>query len=143
MTIKQLSVFVENKLGRLAQITDVIGRAGVDIRALSIADTSDFGILRLIVDQPEKAVEALRNTGATVSLTEVIAVGIPDRPGAFSEVIALMSTANISIEYMYAFISRTNDTAYVIMRVENPEQGAALLKERGVTILDSDAIYHM
>ena len=89
MQIKQLSVFVENKSGRLAEITETLARANVDIRAISIADTSDFGILRLIVDRPEAAVEALRKEKMTVSLTTVIAIGITDRPGEFAKAMML------------------------------------------------------
>lgn len=143
MIIKQLSVFLENKLGRLAEITALIGQADVDIRALSIADTSDFGILRLIVDQPEKAVQLLQDAGAAVTLTDVIAVGISDKPGAFAEVVKFMSDAGIGIEYMYAFISRTDSKAYIIMRVENPAKGIELLGEHGVMLLDSSEIYNM
>ena len=85
MQIKQLSIFVENKAGRLAEITAVLANANIDIRAISIADTSDFGILRLIVDNPDEAVEALKQAGMTVSLTSVIAIGIDDRPGEFAK----------------------------------------------------------
>ena len=85
MQIQQLSIFVENKSGRLAEITETIGKANVDIRAISVADTSDFGILRLIVDKPKEAVEVLRAAGLTVSLTSVIAIGIDDQPGEFAK----------------------------------------------------------
>lgn len=141
MIIQQLSVFVENRLGRMAEITDVLASANIDIRALSIADTSDFGILRLIVDRPDDAVKALRDAEITVSLTDVIAVGIPDTPGSFAKVVRMMSEAGISIEYMYAFISRTNNKAYVIMRLENPEKGVAVMKENNVQILSGDEVY--
>jgi len=141
MVIKQLSVFVENKLGRMAEITGIIGDANVDIRALSIADTSDFGILRLIVDKPEEALLALKENGITVSLTDVIAVGIEDKPGAFAKVVKIMSDAKISIEYMYAFISRSDDQAFVIMRVEDPVKGVAALKSHGVQLLCREDIY--
>lgn len=106
MQIKQLSIFVENKAGRLAEITAVLAEANVDIRAISIADTSDFGILRLIVDHPDEAVEALKKAGMTVSLTSVIAIGIHDRPGEFAKAMRILADEHIAIEYMYAFISR-------------------------------------
>lgn len=142
MIIKQLSVFVENQMGRMADITDVIGQAGVDIRALSIADTSDFGILRLIVDKPDVAMEALKEAGVTVSLTDVIAVGIEDKPGAFAKVVRLMSDEGISIEYMYAFISRTDNKAFVIMRVENPEKGIAVVQKNNIKLLSENEVYN-
>ena len=104
--IKQLSIFVENKAGRLAEITAVLADAGIDIRALSVADTTNFGILRLIVDKPDEAERILREAGLTVSLTGVIAVGIPDRPGGFAAAMRALADASIDIEYMYAFISR-------------------------------------
>ncbi len=142
MIIKQLSVFVENKLGRMAEITAVIGDAGVDIRALSIADTSDFGILRLIVDKPDVAMEALKQAGITVSLTDVIAVGIEDKPGAFAKAIKIMSDASIGIEYMYAFISRSDSQAFVIMRIETPDKGIEVMKQHNIRLLSKDEIYN-
>lgn len=141
MLIKQLSVFVENKLGRMAEITGVIGDAGVDIRALSIADTSDFGIMRLIVDKPDVALDALKKAGVTVSLTDVIAVGIEDKPGAFAKAVKIISDAGIGIEYMYAFISRTDSEAFVIMRIEDPDKGAEVMRKNGIKILCSDEIF--
>lgn len=143
MIIKQLSIFAENRLGRMAEIAEVIGAAGVDIRALSIADTSDFGILRLIVDKPDKAVDALKTAGITVSLTDVIGVGIDDTPGSFAKVIRIMSDAGISLEYMYAFISRKDAQAFIIMRIADPEKGARIMREHGVKLLASEEIYSL
>lgn len=142
MLIKQLSVFVENKLGRMAEITELIGNAGVDIRALSIADTSDFGILRLIVDKPDAALDALKQAGVTVTLTDVIAVGIEDKPGAFAKAVKIMSDAGIGIEYMYAFISRSDSQAFVIMRIEDLNKGIETMRENGIKLLTSDEIYN-
>jgi len=143
MIIKQISVFVENKLGRMAEITKVIGDIGVDIRALSIADTSDFGILRIIVNKPDEAVEALREAGMTVSLTDVIAVGVEDTPGAFAKAVSALSDAYISIEYMYAFISRNDNRACVILRVEEPSKGIEALQAGGFEVLGSEEIYNL
>lgn len=143
MMIKQLSIFVENRPGRLADVTAAIGDAGVDIRALSIADTSDFGILRLIVNKPEEAVIALKDAGMTVSLTDVIAVGIDDVPGAFSRVVRLLSDGGVGIEYMYAFISRSENHAFVIVRIEHAEKGVELLRQNNVRLLTAEEVYHM
>lgn len=143
MIIKQLSIFVENKPGRLAEVTKAIGDAGVDIRALSIADTSDFGILRLIVNRPEDAVKALRDAEMTVSLTDVLAVGINDAPGAFAEVVRLLSDENIGIEYMYAFISRKENQAFIILRIEEVERAVALLQANHVPLITGQEIYEM
>lgn len=143
MVIKQISIFVENKKGRMAEIAKVIGDAGVDIRALSVADTTDFGILRLIVDQPDKAEAALREAGMAVSLTDVIAAGLEDTPGSFAGIMGIMSDADINIEYMYAFITRTEGKAYVIMRVENPREAVDVLQKQGIHVMDSAEIYNM
>lgn len=140
-TIEQLSVFVENTQGRMAEITQVIADANVDIRALSVADTSDFGILRLIVDKPDVATKALQQAGIMVSITEVIAVGIDDKPGAFSRVVSVISDAGINIEYMYAFISRSDNKAFIIIRVEDCNAGIESLKNADVTLLTADQVY--
>ena len=143
MQIQQLSIFVENKSGRLAEITEILGQAGVDIRAISVADTSDFGILRLIVDKPKEAVEALRAANLTVSLTSVIAVGIDDKPGEFAKAMRVLADVEIGVEYMYAFISRDKGKAYVIIRTDKSARAAEVLTEKGVELLTADALYNM
>lgn len=143
MIIKQISIFVENKAGRLAEITETIAKAGIDIRALSIADTTDFGILRLIVDKPEDAALTLKEAGLTVSITNVIAVGIDDTPGAFSVPMRILADAGIDVEYMYAFISRDTQKAYVILRVADNDVAAKALTDKGVTLLDENGFYGM
>ena len=143
MQIQQLSVFVENKSGRLAEITEIIGKAGVDIRAISVADTSDFGILRLIVDKPKEAVELLRAAGLTVSLTSVIAIGIDDKPGEFAKAMRVLADGNIGVEYMYAFISCDKGKAYVLLRVLETDKAVECLKQNGVTLLSAEEIYRM
>ena len=135
-TIDQLSIFVENKAGSLVQIADVIGASGVDIRAMSLADTADFGILRLIVDRPEPALEALRENGCIVSVTKVIAVEISDTPGSLSKVLALLAEHEIFIEYSYAFISRKKGNAYVIFRLQDNEKAAEVLAAKGIAVAD-------
>ncbi len=140
MTIKQLSVFVENKQGRLSEITGILQGAGVDIRALSLADTTDFGILRLIVDKEDVAEPALRGAGLTVSLTPVIAAGIADRPGGLAEAMALLRDGGISVEYMYAFISRRKEMAYVILRVDDNGKAAELLQKAAFPLLTEEEI---
>ena len=143
MKIKQISVFVENTVGRVAAITRSIADAGVDIRALSMADTSDFGILRLIVNKPEAAIEKLQKAGLTVILTDVIAVGIEDKPGAFADVADILGKANVNIEYMYAFVSRKSNNAFVILRVEDWQRGMDALETAGVYLLDGSEVYDM
>ena len=143
MNIKQLSIFVENKKGRLADITEILSDVGANIRALSIADTTDFGILRLIVDDPDAAALALKDAGVTVSITNVIAVGIDDVPGAFAHPMRILSDAGIDVEYMYAFITRKSEKAYVILRVADNEAAASVLVENGVELLDNDGFHAM
>lgn len=143
MFIKQLSVFVENKSGRLADIAAVVANAGIDIRALSIADTTDFGILRLVVDKPVEAEKILKDAGLTVSLTDVIAVGIPDKPGGFADAMRALANKDIPVEYMYAFVSRDTERAYVIMRVKENDTAASILEQNGYEILTEENIYRM
>lgn len=143
MLIKQLSIFVENKPGRLSAITKLLGDNGIDIRALSIADTRDFGILRIIVTNPDKAIEVLRSADCTVSLTSVIAIGVNDRPGGLAAAMDTLYKNNISVEYMYAFVTPTEGTAYVILRVENNDKAIEALNENGIVTLTAEEIYNL
>ena len=143
MTINQLSIFVENKAGTVAKITKSIADAGVSIRALSVADTQEFGILRLIVSDVEKAKAALSENDCVVSITKVIGVEIPDVAGGLSNVLELMSENNINVEYLYAFITISGQHAYVVLRVENNDKAAEILKANGVKLVtqaDIDAL---
>ncbi len=145
MLIKQISVFVENRPGRLFEITGVLRDAGVDIRALTIADTTDFGILRLIVDDPDKAKAVLRGAGMTVSITNVIGVRLPDVPGGLCGALGSLKDAGVSVEYCYAFISHSSDDAHVILRVDDPEKAIAVigsLSKEGYAFLGEDKLYH-
>jgi hypothetical protein len=130
MLIKQLSVFVENKKGRLSAVTDVLRDKKIDIRALSLADTRDFGILRLIVDQPETAYEELKSSDCLVSLNTVIAVSIKDEPGGLAAAMDILAANNISVEYMYAFISKSDDEAVVIIRVADNDKAVEVLSPK-------------
>ncbi len=143
MIIKQISIFVENKKGRLAEITETLAKAGANIRALSIADTTDFGILRLIVDKPDEAAASLKQAGITVSITNVIAIGISDVPGAFSVPMRILADAEIDVEYMYAFITRKSEKAYVILRVADNDAAAKVLLDNGVELLDEEGFHSL
>ncbi len=143
MIIHQISVFLENKEGTMAEITGILARENVDIRALSIADTTDFGILRLIVNDPEKALAALKADGMTVSLTEVIAVRLEDHSGSLHHVLTLLGEDGISVEYAYAFITRKSSAAYVILRVADNERAAAVLRDKGISLLDPADVYNI
>ena len=143
MQVQQLSVFVENKEGRLAEITGVLAKAGVDIRAVSVADTREFGILRLIVDKPDTAHQALQQAGFTASLTSVIVVSLEDKPGEFARVLSILAEKHLGVEYMYAFISRDQGHACVILRVKDNESAAQVLHAAGVRLLSGEEIQRM
>lgn len=140
---KQISVFLENKAGRLSHVTRVLGEAGINIRALSIADTSDFGILRIIVNDPDKAYQILRESGFTVSETEVIAVQVPDSPGGLATVLEQMTAENLNIEYLYAFLGTTQDDALVIFKVEDINRARSIFTQKGIKFLDEKALYQL
>lgn len=141
MLIKQISIFVENKLGRLADITQILAENQIDIRALSIADTTDYGILRLIVNQPEKAIEILKKADMTVSITNVLAVGIPDEPGGFAKAIRILADAGMGVEYAYAFITPEDGEAYVILRVDDNDKASEVLRVGGVNLLSQEQLF--
>ncbi len=140
MTINQLSIFVENKAGTVASISKSIADAGVSIRALSVADTQEFGILRLIVSDVDKAKEVLSQNDCVVSVTKVIGVEIPDVPGGLSAVLELMSENSINIEYLYAFITIAGEHAYVVLRVEDNDKAAKILTDAGIKLVTQNDI---
>src|SRR5512138_398556 len=127
MKVEQISVFLENKAGRLAQITRVLGEAGVNIRALSLADTSDFGILRLIVSDNEKAARVLKENGFTLNRTPVVAVEVPDRPGGLGKILEVLRQREQNVEYMYAFVEKAGDSAIIIFRFDQPDRAIEAL----------------
>lgn len=133
--LQQLSVFIENKPGRLAAVTNVLRDNDIDISALSLADTSEYGVLRLVVDNPEGAVTALKQAGVTVKTTEVVAAAMEHVPGGLAKLLNLLNDGNVSIEYMYAFIGQREGTAYTVLRVDDNEKAAAIFKDHGIKIL--------
>lgn len=144
MAVKQLSVFVENKSGRIAEITRILGAAGVNVRALSIADTTDFGILRVIVDNPEQAESICKKAGLMTALTEVLALRIEDKPGAFSAAMQILADNEISVEYMYAFLTPGDDKyACIIVSAADIEKAAEALRMCDVYMLSENEIYSL
>ena len=143
MKVEQISVFIENKSGRLAEIARLLGEAGINIRALSLADTNDFGILRLIVNDREKAKAVLKENGFTVSKTEVVAVEVPDRPGGLSQILQVLDSASINVEYMYAFVERCGENAVIIFRFDEIEKAIAVLTGKNFNILEGEHLYGM
>ena len=135
MAIKQLTVFVENKQGTVVAITEILSQNNINLRALSIAETEAFGILRLIVNDEDAAVKALTEAGYLLKVTEVVGVKIGDAPGKLSAVLRVLDEKNINVEYMYAFMARTEKHAYVVIRVEDNELAETTLEEAGFHII--------
>ncbi|OHB32270.1 MAG: amino acid-binding protein [Desulfuromonadaceae bacterium GWC2_58_13] len=143
MKVEQISIFIENKSGRLAEVTRVLGEAGVNIRALSLADTSDFGILRLIVNKTDQAKAVLKEKGFTVNKTDVVAVEVPDRPSGLYGILNILDQGKVNVEYMYAFVERCGENAVIIFRFDNTEEAIQVLTRGGVNVLEGERIYNM
>lgn len=141
MLVKQVSIFLENKPGRLAEITDLLGKSNIDISALSLADTTNFGILRLIVNAPEKAVKIAKENGFTVKTTEVMAVEVNDKPGGLAAVLKILEENDVSVEFAYSFIKRCDDKALVLIKVEDPDKVTEILKETKLRLLTDEEVY--
>jgi len=139
MKIEQLSIFLENKAGRLAEVTDVLASANINIRALSLADTSDFGILRLIVNDHEKAKDALKAAGFTVGLTSVIAAEVAHAPGGLNNLLQLLGSKGVNVEYMYAFLQK-GDNAVLIFRFNRIDLALEILQEAGIPVMSHDQV---
>jgi hypothetical protein len=142
MTVDQISVFVENKPGKLNEVTKVLSDNKIDIRAMSLADTADFGILRVIVGDTIHAIEVLRSSGCVVSLTPVLAIEIKDEPGSLGVVLDTLANGGVNIEYMYAFITRKAQGAYVVMRVEDNDKAQSVLNAAGISVASKDELYN-
>jgi hypothetical protein len=136
MQIKQISVFLENNAGRLAEVTKTLANAGINLRALSIADTADFGILRLIVDKQDVAVKALNTAGFTTRETNVVAVEIEDIPGSLAKVMELFQESKVNIEYLYASLKDKDGKAVVIFKLSDHETGQQLIKKHGFVLVE-------
>jgi len=141
--VKQISIFLENKSGRLAQVTNVLAENGINLRALSVADTADFGILRIIVNDVGKAVNVLKNSGYTFGETEVVAVEVPDKPGGLASILTPLWKAGLSVEYMYAFVRSSGENAIMIFRFEDTDKAIEVLKESKVKLLSEEEVYRI
>ena len=140
MYVKQVSVFLENKKGSLTGLTRILSDSGIDLIALSIADTEQYGILRCIMTDTDKGVKALKDAGYVVRLTDVVAVCVPDKPGGLNSVLELLNDNDISVEYVYSFVRSTGSHALVIFHLSDIEKGLRVLTERGVKLLDNDQV---
>jgi len=140
MKIKQISLFLENTSGRLVDALSLLSEADINIRALSLSDTSDFGILRLIVTDVDKAHQILADKHYTVLKSDVVAVEVEDRPGALVDILKILKRVGINVEYTYAFVERSADRAILIFRFDDMEKGIQALKAEGVTLLSSEEV---
>ncbi len=143
MTVKQISVFLENKPGKLAEFTDVLSAHNIDMRALSLAEASDFGIVRIIVNDVYNASTVLRDEGYVFSITKVLAVGMDDQPGALSKIIRLLGDSGVNLEYMYAFTTRKKGIAYMIIRVEDNQKALEVLLKNGIRPVCQDELLEL
>lgn len=143
MQVEQISIFIENKSGRLAEVTRILGENNINIRTLSLADTSDFGILRLIVNDREQACSVLKQNGFTVNRTAVVAVEVPDRPGGLAAILQALDGDSINVEYMYAFVERCGENAVMIFRFDETEKAIATLQKNEFNILPGERLYSM
>ena len=141
MKVEQISIFLENKPGGLSSVTKALSDAKINIRALSLADTSDFGILRLIVDNVAKAKEVLNEKGFAVGKTHVVAVEVPDRPGGLNSILELLTGKGINVEYMYAFVERSGENAVNIFRFDSTDEAIEALRNNGFNVLKGEKVY--
>ncbi|ABB38885.1 amino acid-binding ACT domain protein [Oleidesulfovibrio alaskensis G20] len=142
MKVEQISVFLENKAGRLAEVTNALADANINLRALSLADTSDFGILRMIVADHEKAKQVLKDKGFTVGRTTVVAVEVPDQPGGLNDILQTLSDSKVNVEYMYAYVQPGGTNAVLIFRFDRTDQAIEVLTGKGFTVIPGDKLYN-
>lgn len=140
MKVQQISIFVENKSGRLAEVTEILAQHEINIRALSLADTADFGILRLIVNDTEKTKKILKDNGFTLSQNEVVALEVPDRPGGLAKILRTLQGKGINVEYMYAFVQKCEGNAVLIFRFDEIGKAIDALQESGFRIMTGNEV---
>jgi len=143
MRVEQISVFLENRTGRLAEVTSILTEAGVNIRALALADTSDFGVLRMIVDDNEKAKRVLRDNGLTIGAHDVVAVEVEDRPGGLHRILDLLGKAGVNVEYMYAFVRNSGNNAIMIFRFDDTDKALATLTQHNIAVINGKTVHTM
>ena len=139
MTVKQISIFVENKPGKLAELTEYLNQSSIDMRALSIAEAQDFGIVRIIVDDAYKTSCVLKEAGYVASITPVVAIEMPDEPGSLFRILKILGDGGVNLEYMYAFLTRKQSTAYMVLRVEDNEKAIEILSKSGIHTICQEA----
>ena len=141
MKVEQITIFLENKPGGLEKVTKILKDAPINIRTLAVADTSDFGIVRLIVNNVELATKVLKEGGFTVSRTTVVAVEVPDRPGGLHSILEVLAKENINIAYMYAFVEKSGENAVMLFRFDQQDAAIEVLLKNGITVLPGEKLY--
>lgn len=143
MKLKQISIFLENKKGRLLKALSILKDAGINIRALSIADTSEFGILRLIVPHPQNAKSALEGENFVVKINDVIGVEVDDQPGGLEKILEILNRSDLNVEYIYAFVEKKGKKAIVVIRTEDIDAGIKVLEDDGAKMLSTSEVYEL
>ncbi|PIE71876.1 MAG: amino acid-binding protein [Deltaproteobacteria bacterium] len=143
MRSQQISIFLENKAGRIAKVSSILASSKINIRALSLADTTDFGVLRLIVDNTREAEKVLKDAGFTVGQTHVIAVEVEDKPGGLNRILDVLSQADINVEYMYAFVRQAGENAIMIFRFDDTERAIETLQKNNLRVIDSETLHSL
>jgi len=141
MLIKQISIFIPNKKGSLSQLTDILIAHNIDIRAIAVFDTAEFGILRIVVDDPDRAVEILNNEGIVAKVSKVIAVEPEDKPGSLNEIFSILRDADINIDYIYSFIMRKKEMPFIVLKVDQQEKAVEELTAKGINVINKEEIY--
>jgi hypothetical protein len=140
MSVKQISVFLENTKGRLAEVTRTLSHEKINIRALSLADTADFGVLRIIVNNPERCLAVLKAKGFVAQVTEVIAVEVEDKPGGLARILEVLDADNVNVEYMYAYVEKSRENAIVICKIDDRERALQVLEKNGIVTVNAEGL---
>ncbi|NLX05711.1 MAG: ACT domain-containing protein [Phycisphaerae bacterium] len=143
MKLNQISVFLEDKKGRLFEVCSVLGEGGINIRALTIAESRGYGVARMVVDKPDAAMDVLKGKGFVAEKTEIVAVQVADRPGGLANILKILYEKDVNVEYMYGFVEKFSDKALMVFRFENPDEGLAVLSENGVKVLGTKDIVNL
>ncbi len=143
MKITQISVFLENKRGRLYEVASLLGENSINIRALTIADSEDFGVLRMVVDKPDEAVQILKDKGFVANITDIVAVEVEDKPGGLASILKLFYESDINIEYMYAFLEKNVDKAILVFRFDDVDKAIDILSKNNIRVLRKDEIVNL
>jgi hypothetical protein len=140
MKLTQISVFLENRKGRLYDVCSLLGKNKINIRALTIAETEKFGVLRIVVDKPDKAMQVLKKNNFVANITDIVAVEVEDKPGGLAAILKILSSHNINLEYMYGFVEKTSDKALLVFRFDDPDKAIAVFKKNKIKVVGSKEI---